>query len=1345
MFKVSQAATGILVFTMTLAFAAGAGAAPVKGRYVRVLLPGDNRILSLAEVQVFSGGKNVALGKKTAQSSTANDGSSSRAVDGSTNGDWNAGSITHSIENVTQPEWELDLGSDLSIEKISLWNRDGWESRLDDVNVLILDAGRKVLWGAKIGKAGSGEIPFDVAGSEGRLLAGTQLDVIKAPAAPPPPKPTRVLSAEENGGVLNGPLSDQNLGHRANGEGTADSLRLAIRDLMKTYGRKYPKGSDFLKRLEAGEDLNTLKREALLLDNPAIDFEKILMVRAVHSSGRYSANWQTRTSCNSETRTISWQDVEGVINSLKSKDKSLPELLSDRNYSEKANNDKLNTIRRSDEYKNEKDDAKRAAMEAGSLERAAFNAADKALHEAASKHPEYLDVLKKFQDKCEIALYDDALVVMPVKGNGETETIYKPQSGKFIGDVDLHFDADKLLFTSFIDKSKLNNSTGRGKGYGVFEIEIDPSSGRKRSEPTWVSPDMDSDLDCYDACYLPDDKHIIYASTAAYEGVPCVGGSDYVANLYSINRSDKTVRRLTFDQDGNWHPTVMGNGRIMYTRWEYTDSAHYFSRIIMTMNPDGTDQKAFYGSNSYWPNSMFFARQLPGQPGMFISTITGHHSNAKGGALCIFDVSKGRNEADGAVQFLTGHGKKVHPLVIDNLSSAYNPMFYNPYPITDKYFLATSANGDVYLLDIYDNMICLKKSDGEGKYYEPVPLRKTARPATVPSRVKLAVDEATVLINDIYSGPGLRDVPRGTVKNLRVYRYEYGPRHTGGHYAMGMEAGWDAKQVLGIATVEKDGSASFKIPANTPFSMQPLDAEGKALQIMRSWTVAMPGERLTCIGCHENQNQSPPVQRFIAMQREPEELKPFYGPTRGFSFQREVQPVLDKYCIGCHDGKEPSGRYTIADRIIGTGSNTGKKFTDCGIPDFTNPRNAHTTLHPYVRRNGPEGDYHLLTPLEFHADSSELFQMLEKGHHNVKLDEDSMRRLITWTDLNTPAHGTWTEAGANKEILDRRKELREKYANVVYDPEEIVNPYEKSDEIIMPQPVEQKIVTAEAPKVGKKGADAIELDLGNDVKMKLVGIPSGEFSMGSNSETPMEQPVARVKIDKPFLMGTTEVTLKQYRQFDPGYLNGVYDMHYKDQVKRGYYMNEMNFPVIRVPWTKAVEFCEWLSQKSGQKVTLPTEAQWEWACRAGTTTPLSFGDLDAVFSKDANLADITVKQMAVSGVNPQPISNPGPDIDFELKDPRSDDETLHLATVGSFQANPWGLFDMHGNAAEWTRSDYKPYPYRADDGGNSGSNDKKVVRGGSWHDRPFRATSSYRIGFRSWQPVYHTGFRVIVE
>ena len=128
------------------------------------------------------------------------------------------------------------------------------------------------------------------------------------------------------------------------------------------------------------------------------------------------------------------------------------------------------------------------------------------------------------------------------------------------------------------------------------------------------------------------------------------------------------------------------------------------------------------------------------------------------------------------------------------------------------------------------------------------------------------------------------------------------------------------------------------------------------------------------------------------------------------------------------------------------------------------------------------------------------------------------------------------------------------------------------------------------------------------------------------------------------------------------------------------------------------------------------------------------------------MADAKVREMAVSGVNPKPIPDPNPTVDFELKDPRFNDAVLHLANVGSYRPNAWGLYDMHGNVAEWTRSDYLAYPYNERDGRNDGSlGVKKTLRGGSWHDRPFRSTSSFRLGYPDWQKVYHAGFRVIVE
>ena len=814
-----------------------------------------------------------------------------------------------------------------------------------------------------------------------------------------------------------------------------------------------------------------------------------------------------------------------------------------------------------------------------------------------------------------------------------------------------------------------------------------------------------------------------------------------------MNADGSGVRQISFDQDASWHPAMMENGRVLYTRWEYTDSAHYFSRVLMTMNPDGTDQKPYYGSNSYWPNSMFFARQIPGHPTMFISTITGHHSNPKGGALCLFDVSKGREEADGALQLITGRGKPVEPLVIDNLAKAYSPMFYHPYPLSDKYFLAMTGNS-IYLLDVFDNMLCLKKADKEGGYYEPLPLRKTRRPPRMPDRINLASKEATVLINDVYEGPGLAGVPRGTVKSLRLYRYEFGPRHKGGHYSMGMEAGWDAKQILGTVPVEADGSASFKVPANTPFAMQPLDEEGKALQLMRSWTVAMPGERLSCVGCHESQNTPPLARSAAAMLREPSNdpavLRPGAGiqlPARGSAGVGQVLRGLPRRLEEPHarrprqGGPLPGGRPDHRHRPE-HGQEVRRVRHSRPVQPANRPPHA-APLRPPQRAGGR------LPPA--HAAG------IPRRHERTRADapEGAPRRATRPGGMGPPADVDRPEralprflvgGGGEPQVLARRKELRKEYAGDTYDPEKIVDPYEKSAEERPAEARSQRAVVSPKPAVVQTGKqESLEFDLGDGVTMKLVSIPAGEFSMGSNFETAIEQPVGRVKIDKPFFMGTTEVTLEQYRQFDREYLNGVYDMHYKDQVKRGYYMNDMRYPVIRVSWHKAMEFCQWLSKKTGRKVTLPTEAQWEWACRAGTDTPLSFGDLDADFSKFANLADVTVKQMAVKGVNPKPIANPGLDVDFELKDPRSNDGVLHLAKVGSYQPNPWGLYDMHGNAAEWTRSDYKPYPYNDADGRNAdgdGRRSSAAARGTTGRSAPLRPIAwAIRPGSGSTTPV----------
>jgi formylglycine-generating enzyme required for sulfatase activity len=387
--------------------------------------------------------------------------------------------------------------------------------------------------------------------------------------------------------------------------------------------------------------------------------------------------------------------------------------------------------------------------------------------------------------------------------------------------------------------------------------------------------------------------------------------------------------------------------------------------------------------------------------------------------------------------------------------------------------------------------------------------------------------------------------------------------------------------------------------------------------------------------------------------------------------------------------------------------------------------------------------------------------MLKKGHYNVKLDDEAWDRIITWIDLNVPAHGTWREAGKGGKIPSnfeqRRREMNKEHAGVDVDLEAILNPYVKSETFIQPPPMPPKppvpkvanwpIPTEQAQaKQQSAGAGELTLDLGTKKPLVLRRIPAGEFAMGDINGYPDEYPVSKVAITKPFWMGSTEISLEQFQSFDPKHANGYYDMHYKDQVMPGYLMDSPDFPAIRVSWNQAMEFCRWLSERTGKKVTLPTEAQWEWAARAGSDSPLSYGDLNTDFSTFANLADFKMKEMAVKGVNPKPIRNPGKDVDFIPKDERFNDGVLHLAKCGTYKANPWGLHDMHGNVAEWTRSTYLPYPYQQKSEINGPTSAAKMaVRGGSWRDRPKNARSGFRQSYPAWQSVYNVGFRVIVE
>ena len=1042
---------------------------------------------------------------------------------------------------------------------------------------------------------------------------------------------------------------------------------------------------------------------------------------------------------------------------------------------------------------------------------------------------------------------NDIVVLEGCRGGNPTyRSLYAPADGtSIVRDIDLDFDASRILFTSYRGTNNL---------LGVFEIvvksppsaalstpsELSGPSGLSklsreatlrgeaplkangqlndlRGEARLVSPeDGRYDQHWWDACYLPNRDQIAMLGTASFQFLPCEDGNYPMCVVFRQDRATGEIRQLTYEQDSDFTPTVTHDGRIMFTRWEYSDLPHFFAREIMTMNPDGVGQLSLWGTGSYAPTFMSCARSVPGEAHLFTMFGGGHHNRSEFGRMFLVDPTLARGypyaydppdrdwcafrhqlripaktfpkEKTGLVLEFPGWGKDVEgdfsDLYVENQFARGRPYFAYPYPLSKNYHLATvktqpDSLPGIWLVDAFDNLTLVAENP-DGILAEPMPFAPRPRPPIIPDRSVKDAKTCSVHIADIYNGPGLKGVPRDTVKKLRVFSYHFNYHQTGGHSATGwidykkdaldrIESSWDVKRILGTVDVEEDGSVCFEMPAKTPVSFQPLDAAGRAVQLMRSWTVGMPGERVSCTGCHEDNRTSIKTKRTIADEKyfkgEIQKIRPVDGDgVRPWGFDTEMWPVVQHRCAACH-GDVAKAPLRKADQ--GGASETNACVLSGARLSMANAVEAYRALHPYVRRPGPESELPILTPMDYHASTSPLVQILARGHHGVLLDADEWRRIYEWIDLNCPYWGHWRPkqyetdrfAVACTDPIARRKELAARYGGCTDDPEAEYAAYAAkvaSRPVVKMRPAKSAASAKSAkaaraiPSMTPAAACAAQLghiteepnitvktvDLGNGTSLVLRRIPAGLFTMGSDKGYPDEAPARLAKVGRAFWMSETEVRNDQYHAFDSTHDSRYQDQFGKDHVIPGYIGNHRRQPVVRVSWNEAQAFCRWLAAKSGLVVRLPTETEWEWAARAGSATPLPWGTPDDDFSPYANLADRDVRWMNADGwlgggayVLPRVAYRIAQN--YPLHDERWKDDWFTLNYVARALPNAWGLYDMHGNAAEWTASDYAP--------------GLKTVKGGSFASRPRDATSSWRWGYAPWQKVYDVGFRVVAE
>ena len=629
-------------------------------------------------------------------------------------------------------------------------------------------------------------------------------------------------------------------------------------------------------------------------------------------------------------------------------------------------------------------------------------------YQATHYYTDYIDGCKHFGGN---------LCVLNLADGKVTELVPSLESG-IIGRFDLSFDGRRVVF---------DYKAAIGKGFRVYEVGVD---GKGLRQLTFDPPDEAARVKKYKInemyqhhtddmhpCYLPDGG-ICFISTRCERGILCDPPDLFTTTtLYRMDGDGRSMEVLSDSPVSEASPSVMNDGRILYTRWEYVDKADVVIKCLWAMRPDGSNSVEIFGNDITFPDTMLHGRAIPGCNNQFV-VIGAPHMPLGLGTVIRLDINhpiRTRRpmtyitpDTDIRSEFGFYHnidGKWVRDMK--------GPLYVDAQPLSEKFFLV-AHNPDkpwndvkaygLYLLDEFGNHVLIHR-DEEMSCWMPIPLRPRQRPPVLPS-VRQKSQPATITMSDVYWG--LADVPRGTIKYLRVLetvprpwaarRFWDGDGAYQQHAVVSLNGSLHVKRMHGVVPVEEDGSASFQVPPDKNLFFQVLDENYMEVQRMRTFINLRPGEKRSCIGCHELRQWAPPGKRMAALQRSPSQLQPQPGDTaahRPLYYPTDVQPILDRHCVSCHGGKKTEGKLDL----------TGKLTTLFSL-SYENllKKNFVQVFH----ENQPKtGDAAPIPPYTLGSHASPLIKLLREGHEDAKLSREEFIRLVTWIDANSPYYGSY--------------------------------------------------------------------------------------------------------------------------------------------------------------------------------------------------------------------------------------------------------------------------------------------------------------------------------------------------
>ena len=580
-----------------------------------------------------------------------------------------------------------------------------------------------------------------------------------------------------------------------------------------------------------------------------------------------------------------------------------------------------------------------------------------------------------------------ALKTIDFARGGAVRTLLATATG-VIRDPEVFFDGSKVVFSL---RTHVTDS------YHVYEINADGSGLRQLT--------FARDVDDLDPFYLADGS-IAFSSTR--EPKYCMCNRHIMANLFRMDADGANIHQIGKSTLFEGHGSLMPDGRILYDRWEYVDRNFGDAQALWTVNPDGTSHAVYWGNNTASPGAVIDARVLPGSDRAIC--VFGSCHDRPWGALAIIDRQLGMDGRPPVARIWPADAMSMIQQSGWEIFDAFTRVklkYEDPYPLNDKYFLCARMTGQgeqtgIYLLDWFGNEILLH-TEAPG-CFDPMPLGPRPRPAPVPTRRDYAGRAGTFYAQDVYRGTHMAGVARGTVKWLRVVespekRFWTRPAWGGqGQEAPAMNwHDFNNKRILGTVPVEADGSAYFETPSDRFVYFQLLDERGMMVQSMRSGVLVQSGERASCVGCHEDRRQAPPVQTtgLQALRRPPSPLKGWHGPAREFNYLTEVQPVFNQRCVGCHDYGKPAGK-------------TLNLAPDRDLVFNTSYLELWRKKYIHVLGAGPSDTQPALTW------GSSVSKLVETIRHQPRcggaLSVEDFERIVTWIDLNAPYYPSYASA-----------------------------------------------------------------------------------------------------------------------------------------------------------------------------------------------------------------------------------------------------------------------------------------------------------------------------------------------